>query len=107
MAVLGFALGGMNLANWALLTAIVQGGAASGSQQEATPVGLFLAGLKAAAAVGNLLLAAIVAAVPHRVSSVVNDSITALLIIVTVIPAVACMIVLGLLTASPLPSSGR
>jgi Na+/melibiose symporter-like transporter len=97
MAVLGIALGGMNLAIWALLTAIVQAGLASGSQQEATPVGLFLAGLKAAAAVGNLLLAAIIAAEPHRLPRVTGESITLLPAIVTLVPAAGCIIILGLL----------
>ncbi len=100
MAVLGAALGGMNLAIWALLTAIVQAAVATGTHQEATPVGLFLACLKAAAALGNLLLAAIIAAGPHRLSGLVGESTVLLPVIVTLVPAGGCVIVLSLLTTA-------
>ncbi len=102
MAVLGVALGGMNLAIWALLTAIVQSAVATGSQQEATPVGLFVACLKAAAAVGNLLLAAIIAAGSHRLPGAVDKSAAFLPVFATLVPAAGCIIVLSLLaTAGP------
>jgi Na+/melibiose symporter-like transporter len=60
LALLGGALGGMNLAIWALLTETVHRCGSMGG--EATPVGLFLAGLKTSAAMGNLLFAGVVAA---------------------------------------------
>lgn len=61
---LGASFGGMNLAIWALLTDIVQRTLREGAGGEATPVGLFLATLKVAAALGNFLFSAIVAAGP-------------------------------------------
>jgi Na+/melibiose symporter-like transporter len=64
LVMLGVAVGGMNIAIWALLTEMVHRSMADGASDEATPVGLFLAVLKTGAAMGNLLLAGIVAAGP-------------------------------------------
>jgi Na+/melibiose symporter-like transporter len=64
LVMLGAAVGGMNIAIWALLTETVHRSMADGASDEATPVGLFLAVLKTGAALGNLLLAGIVAAGP-------------------------------------------
>lgn len=107
MATLGVALGGMNLAIWSLLTAIVQASWATGTRQDATPVGLFLTVLKAAAAVGNLLLAVIIAAVSHGLPGNVVEGGNLLPVIATVVPAAGCIIVLSLLVRQPGSEASR
>ncbi len=69
IAVFGAGLAGMNLAIWALLTETVQRAVAGGAEGEATPVGLFLAVLKGAAALGNLLWAGVVTLGPVQFAS--------------------------------------
>ncbi|MDZ7280470.1 MFS transporter [Sphingomonas sanguinis] len=86
LALFGGALGGMNLAIWALLTEIVQRSGGVGG--ETTPVGLFLAGLKGSAAMGNLLFAAIVA---------VGAGGSLLPLSATVVPILGSLIAIGLL----------
>lgn len=86
LALLGGALGGMNLAIWALLTEIVQ--RSGGVDGDATPVGLFLAWLKGAAAMGNLLFAGIVAA---------GAGGSLLPLSATVVPILGSLIAIGLL----------
>ena len=94
LALFGAAMGGMNLAIWALLTETVHRSMAAGASAEATPVGLFLAVLKSAAALGNMLFAGIVAAGPISVPGV--D--TALLpLSATTLPIVGCFVALGML----------
>lgn len=56
LIVLGTAQGGMNMAIWAMLALSLRGGGTS----EALPVGLFLAGIKCSAGLGNGLFALIV-----------------------------------------------
>lgn len=100
LALLGAGLGGMNLAVWALLTATVHHAMASGSQDEATPVGLFLAVLKAAAAAGNLLFAAIVALGPVSLGGWGGDGVTLLTLSATIVPILGSMVALALLWSS-------
>ena len=97
LALLGAGLGGMNLAIWALLTATVRHAMAGGSQDEATPVGLFLAVLKAAAAGGNLLFAAIVALGPVRLGWPGGGSVALLTLSATIVPVLGSLIALVLL----------
>lgn len=100
LALLGAGLGGMNLAVWALLTATVHHAMAGGSQDEATPVGLFLAVLKAAAAAGNLLFAAIVALGPVSLGGWSGDGVTLLTLSATTVPILGSMVALALLWGS-------
>ncbi len=96
LALLGAGLGGMNLAVWALLTATVRHAMAGGSQDEATPVGQFLAVLKSAAA-GNLLFAAIVALGPVSLGGSQGDSVTLLKLSATIVPILGSVLALALL----------
>lgn len=100
LALLGAGLGGMNLAVWALLTATVHHAMAGGSQDEATPVGLFLAVLKAAAAAGNLLFAAIVALGPVSLGEWGGDGVTLLTLSATTVPILGSLLALALLWGS-------
>ena len=107
MATLGVALGGMNLAIWSLLTAIVQASWVTGTRQDATPVGLFLTVLKAAAAVGNLLLAVIISALSHVLPNNVVEGGNLLPVVATVVPAAGCIIILSLLVRQPGSEASR
>ncbi|MFG6281821.1 MFS transporter [Sphingomonas sp. S6] len=98
LAALGIGLAGMNLAIWALLTATVQTAFVGDARGEATPVGLFLAVLKAAAAFGNLMFAAIVAAGPWRLTVPGGAGITLLPLSATVVPIAGCAVSLLLLS---------
>lgn len=101
LALLGGALGGMNLAIWALLTLTAQAAIADGSSDEATPVGLFLAVLKGAAAIGNLGFAAIVA-IGARVPDGGGTGDAALLpVSVMVVPVAGCIVALCLIAGWP------
>lgn len=97
LACLGVGLGGMNLAIWALLTATVRDAMAEGAQHEATPVGLFLAVLKTAAAFGTLLFAAIVALGPLRLPLPTGASVELVSLMATIVPIAGSVIALALL----------
>jgi hypothetical protein len=62
LLLMGCAFAGMNMAISALLTPAVHSAMAGGATQEATPIGLFLAVLKAATALGNIRFTLLVAA---------------------------------------------
>ena len=97
MALHGAALGGMSLAIWALLTDAVQRSLAAGGEGEASAVGLFLAVLKTAAALGNLAFAGIVAAGPVRLATTAVGDIALLPACATVLPLLGCLAAGGLL----------
>lgn len=97
LTLLGVSMGGMNLAIWALLTETVQQSMAAGTQEEGTPVGLFLAVLKGAAAAGNLLFGAIVAAGTVRLPGRNGIEVELVPLSATILPVLGSVLALALL----------
>lgn len=62
LTLIGIAQAGMNMAIWAMLAIAVHRGAGEGVMDEALPVGVFLAVIKASGGLGHALLALVVAA---------------------------------------------
>jgi Na+/melibiose symporter-like transporter len=91
LAIMGMAHAGMNMAIWAMLTSAVQGGIAEGGSTEALPVGLFLATLKAASGIGNLLFASAVASRDWRCDACVDIDRTSFLLTVFGLPLFGCL----------------
>lgn len=97
MAIFGVGLAGMNLAIWALLTETVRRELSGGADGQATPVGLFLAVLKSAAALGNLLWAGMVALGSDHPSGAIVADWPLLPLSATLLPLSGCCAALLLL----------
>jgi len=93
LVVLGTAQGGMNMAIWAMLAQSLRGGGAS----EALPVGLFLAGIKCSAGLGNALFAGIVKLGDLQCGTCQAEHSPLLAALVAGIPAVGSVIIMALL----------
>lgn len=90
---LGTAQGGMNMAIWALLALSLRAGAVS----EALPVGLFLAGIKCSAGLGNALFAGIVRLGDLQCQTCQTEHAPWLAVCVAGIPALASLAIIALL----------
>lgn len=97
IAIFGVGLAGMNLAIWALLTETVHRELSGAADGQATPVGLFLAVLKSAAALGNLLWASVVALGVDRSSGAIVADWPLLPLSATLLPLLGCCAALLLL----------
>ncbi|KQM27417.1 MULTISPECIES: MFS transporter [unclassified Sphingomonas] len=99
LLLLGGALAAINIAIWAMLTLAVHRPAGEAAADEATPVGLFLAVLKGAAAVGNLLSATIVTMTASPMAG--SDDRSLLAGSVLLLPVAGCLLALWFLRAPP------
>ncbi len=100
LALVGVAQAGINMAIWALLALTVRHAAAENVGNEALPIGLFLAVLKASAGIGNALLVVSISAANLWRPVVAGDTTTPMLIVAILLPALGC--VAGLYLVRPL-----
>lgn len=106
LVIIGFGYAGMNIAIWAMLTSTVRAGLSEGAAVEALPVGLFLAALKAAAGIGNLLFAVAVSTQNWHCIACMQTDRTPFLLTVLGLPLLGCAAALAV-NAAPRPRAAK
>ncbi|MFD1950402.1 MFS transporter [Sphingomonas arantia] len=94
LALIGIAQAGMNIAIWALLATSIRTGMAAGSTAEALPMGLFLAVVKGATGIGNLLFASAIAGHDWHCTSCAPS--TSFLLATIGLPLLGCVAILAM-----------
>ncbi len=100
LALVGVAQAGTNMAIWALLALTVRHAAGENANNEAFPVGLFLAVLKASAGIGNAVLVMFISAGNPWWPGTTGEATAPMLLVSTGLPAMGCVI--GLYLVRPL-----
>lgn len=91
LALVGVAQAGVNMAIWALLALTVRNAVVGNAGNEALPIGLFLAVLKASAGLGNALLVASISAADRWYPSTAAELNAPMLLVAIMLPALGCV----------------